>query len=264
MKKSVIILNFIYNFLKYFELLKQLVVRDLKVKYRHSILGILWSILNPLLSMVVISIVFSNLFRFDIDNFAVYFMSGSLMFSFFSEATSVAMTSVIGGASLISKVYIPKYLFPLSKCLSSFVHFVLSFVALFIIMLITGININYTIFAIPLVFALILVFSIGISLILSSVAVFFRDMTHLYSVLTMMMMYMTPIFYPASIVPEKFKFIQDYNPLYYYVLSFREIVLEQRLPSLDLIMICSAMSVTALLIGLFIFYKRQDKFILHL
>ncbi|WP_110931165.1 ABC transporter permease [Paenibacillus bouchesdurhonensis] len=257
-------LSFIYNFFKYTELLKQLVIRDLKVKYRHSILGIFWSILNPLLTMVVISIVFSNLFRFDIENFAVYFMSASLLFSFFSEATTVAMTSVIGGASLISKVYIPKYLFPLSKCLSSFVHLMLSFAALLIIMFSTGIRINYTIFAIPLIFVLILVFSIGISLILSSVSVFFRDMTHLYSVLTLMLMYMTPIFYPASIVPEKFKFIHDFNPLFYYVESFREIILEQRLPSLDYVIICSIMSFAALIIGLYVFYKRQDKFILHL
>ncbi|WP_221807772.1 ABC transporter permease [Paenibacillus illinoisensis] len=254
----------IKNFIKYTELLRQLVIRDLKVKYRHSMLGILWSILNPLLTMIVISIVFSNLFKFDIENFAVYFMSGSLMFSFFSEATGVAMTSVIGGASLISKVYIPKYLFPLSKCLSSFVHFSLSFVALFIIMLITGIDINYTTLAIPFVFLLILIFSIGISLILSAVAVFFRDMTHLYSVLMMMLMYMTPIFYPASIVPEKFKFIHDYNPLYYYVLSFREIILDQKLPSLALVAICLALSTVSLIVGLFVFYKRQDKFILHL
>ncbi|WP_425464174.1 ABC transporter permease [Paenibacillus lentus] len=257
-------MSFIYNFFKYTELLKQLVIRDLKVKYRHSILGILWSILNPLLTMVVISIVFSNLFRFDIENFAVYFMSASLLFSFFSEATTVAMTSVIGGASLISKVYIPKYLFPLSKCLSSFVHLILSFAALLIIMFSTGIKINYTGFAIPLIFVLILVFSIGISLILSSVSVFFRDMTHLYSVLTLMLMYMTPIFYPEGIVPEKFKFIHDFNPLFYYVESFREIILEQRLPSLDYVIICLIMSISALIIGLYVFYKRQDKFILHL
>lgn len=257
-------MKFLQNFYRYSELLKQLVIRDLKVKYRHSILGILWSVLNPLLTMIVISVVFSNLFKFDIDNFAVYFMSGSLLFSFFSESTSIAMLSVIGGANLISKVYVPKYLFPLSKCLSSFIHLVLNFLALIIIMIVFGVPFNYSVITIPLIFGLLLLFSIGVSLILSSIAVFFRDLTHLYSVFVMMLMYMTPLFYPENIVPQKYKFIHVWNPMYYYVQSFREIILQQRLPALELIIPCVTMAFVAVTVGLYTFYKRQDKFILHL
>jgi len=253
----------IKNFVKYNPLLKQLVIRDIKVKYRSSILGVLWSVLNPLLSMIVITIVFSQLFRYSIDNFPVYLMCGNLVFQFFSESTSMSMTSIIGGAELIKKVYIPKYIFPLARNLSSFVNLLFSLIAIIIIMIITKVQVTWAILLMPIILILLLIFTTGFSLILSSYTVFFRDIIHLYSVLIMILMYLTPLFYPEEIIPDKFKIFLYANPLYYFVKAFRCTVLYGQLPSLKLILACILLAISAIVLGIFIFYKKQDKFILH-
>lgn len=183
-------MKYIHNFYKYRYLLSELVFRDIKLKYRKSYLGILWSTLNPLLMMVVLTVVFSSLFQSDIKNFPVYLMTGQLIFNFFSEATNVAMTGIVGNAGLIKKVYIPKYIFPLSRILSSFVNLLFSIVALLLIMIVTKVtfNVSMLLFFVPLIYVLLL--SIGVGLILSTYSVFFRDILHLYGVFTLALMYM--------------------------------------------------------------------------
>ncbi len=168
--------SYINNFIKYKSLLNELVLRDIKVKYKRSVLGILWTLLNPLLTMIVLTIVFSNLFRYDIENFPVYLITGQVMFNFFSEATSMAMGSIIGNAALIKKVYIPKYIFPLSRVLSSYVNL------LFALIVFINIKITVAILFVPLSFIYILIFSIGIGFLFSSIYVFFRYSQLLYGV----------------------------------------------------------------------------------
>lgn len=239
-------------------------VRDIKLKYRRSVLGIIWSILNPLLMMIVLTIVFSTLFKRDIKNFPVYLLTGRIMFSFYAEATNAAMVSIIKSSSLIKKVYIPKYIFPLSKTLSAFVNLIFSLVALVIVMLVTKLKFTWVILLFPLPLIYVLMFAIGIGLALSAYAVFFRDILHLYSVLLTAWTYLTPIFYPINIVPEKYRILIKLNPLYYIISCFRQIILYGKIPSFYLNLICFSIGFFSMIIGLIVFYKKQDKFILHI
>lgn len=256
--------KYLVNFYNYSHLLQNLIVRDLKVKYRRSVLGFVWSILNPLLMMLVVTAVFQNIFRVDIDNFPIYYLTGSLIFSFMSEATSLAMTSVLNSASLIKKVYIPKYIFPLEKCLFAFINMLFSLVAVVIMFLVLHYKITWTafLFFIPMIFTLI--FSIGLGLILSAANVFFRDIGHLYSVWITAWMYFTPVIYPIETLSYKMKNIMRFNPMYYYVDYFRQVVMYNNIPDFNFNLICFAFAFTFLFIGLFIFKLKQDKFILYI
>lgn len=177
------IIESINELIRYNWLLQQLIIRDLKIKYRRSVLGYLWSVLNPLMMMVIMTIVFSHMFRFDIPNYPVYLLAGQLIYGFFAESTSMAMSSILGGASLIKKVYFPKYIFPLSRVLSSFMTMMFSMLALIVVMIATGIQFHKTLILVPLALTYVLIFCIGIGLMLSSAVVFFRDIQHLYGVL---------------------------------------------------------------------------------
>lgn len=256
--------SYVSNFMKYKNLLNELIVRDIKVKYKRSILGILWTLLNPLLSMFVLTIVFSNLFRYDIENFPVYLITGQIMFNFFAESTSMAMGSILGNASLIKKVYIPKYIFPLSRVLSSFVNLLFALISVIIIMIFMKVKITVSILFVPIAFMYILIFSIGMGLLLSSLNVFFRDIQHLYGVVLTAWTYLTPIFYPVEIIPEQFKWLIEINPIYYMISYFRECVLYGNIPSLQLNIICMIACLISIIAGLWAFYKNQDKFILYI
>ncbi len=252
------------NFFKYRYLVGDLIVRDLKVKYRRSVLGFVWSILNPLLMMLVITAVFQSFFKSNIDNFPVYYLTGYLLFTFITESTTLAMTSIINSAGLIKKVYIPKYIFPVEKCLFSFINMLLSFIAVVIVMLILKVPFHATffLFIIPMLYAL--VFAIGLGLFLASATVFFRDIMHLYSVVTVAWMYLTPIFYPMEILPDFMFNVLSFNPLYHYVLYFRALVLQGHIPDLRTNLICAGFSVIMLFLGAVFFKKNQDKFILYM
>ncbi|MDU7473081.1 MAG: ABC transporter permease [Paenibacillus macerans] len=252
------------NFWRYRGLLYEFVVRDLKVKYRRSFLGYIWSLLNPLLMMIILTAVFSSLFRFDIPNYPVYLLSGQIIFNFFSEATTSAMNSIIGAGGIIKKVYVPKYIFPFSRVLSSFVTLLFSLIAILLVIIFTGSDISPIILLFPIPLFYILVFSAGIGLILSVLAVYFRDMVHLYSVVLTAWSYLTPVFYPVTVVPEYVRGIIYSNPMYYYVEAFRDIVLYNRLPNLNNNLICILFAVLSLGVGLFVFYKNQHKFALHI
>jgi ABC-type polysaccharide/polyol phosphate export permease len=252
------------GFFKYNNLLFELVVRDIKIRYRKSILGLLWTLLNPLMTMLVMTIVFSSLFKSNIPHFPVYYLTGSILFSFHSEATSQALMSIISNASLIKKVYIPKYLFPLSRVLSSMVNLGFAFFALLLVMIIDGAPFNGTVllFFIPIFY--LTLFTTGLSLILSAITVFFRDISHLYGVLTLLWTYMTPIFYPVSIISDQYRWIYEYNPMYYYINFFREIIINGNFPGLSENILCLSIGILSLIVGLYTFYKCQNKFILHL
>lgn len=249
---------------KYRFLLEDMVTRDIKLKYRRSVIGFLWSILNPLLMMVVITAVFQNLFRFEIDNFAVYYLTGWVVFNFVTEATSGAMTSIINASALIRKVYIPKYIFPMQKCVFSFVNMLFSLVALLVVMLVLRVEFTWNILLIPVPLILALIFSVGLGMILSTVAVFFRDMIHLYGIFTMVWMYLTPIIYPEEILVGVMQTIMKLNPLYYYVDYFRQLTLYGNMPGVKELLVMCGCSAISLLLGIAVFKKKQDRFILFI
>lgn len=254
--------TYIHNFLAYKNLLKELVRRDVKTKYRRSVLGMLWSVLNPLGMMIIMSIVFSHVFRSNIENFPVYLMCGQVIFNFYNEASTVAMSSVLGNASLIKKVYVPKYLFPVSKVCSCFVNLVTSFIALVIVIVATGTKLSWTALLVFIPVIYVFVFSLGMGLMLSALVVTFRDLQHLYGILITAWMYMTPIFYPVDMLPEWVADLVRLNPLANFIEMFRDVILYKVVPSGILQAKCIVSCVVALGLGFWIFYKQQDTFIL--
>ena len=249
---------------RYGFLLRQLVSRDFRVKYKASVLGVVWSFLNPLLTMLVYLFVFSTIFKSNIEQFPVYLMSGIVLFNFFAESTSLGLTAITGNSALITKVYMPKVIYPLSKVLSSGINLCISFIPLFIVMLITGVPFHKSMLLLPLVVLFLMMFCLGMSLILSSMNVFFRDTQFLWGVLITMWNFLTPIFYPESIIPAQFQTLYHLNPLYQIVFFMRSITIGGVSPTPVTYLYCTLVSVVPLALGLWIFRKNQDKFVLYL
>ena len=249
---------------KYRFLIRQLVSRDFKTKYKRSVLGVFWSFLNPLLTMAVQYVVFSNLFRFDVPHYQAYLIIGIVFFNFFSEATNMALTSIIGNANLITKVYVPKYIYPLTRVLSSLVNLVISLIPLLLVTLISGIVPTKAYLLVPFALLCLTLFSLGIGLLLSALMVFFRDIQFLWGVLIMIWMYLTPIFYPSSILPEKVAWVLDVNPLYYYITFARTCFMDGISPEPMVYVKCFLMAIGALAVGALVFRKSQDRFVLYL
>lgn len=256
--------QYIQNFLKFRPLLSELVARDIKIKYRRSVLGVVWTLLNPLCMMIILSVVFSNLFKFDVENFPLYILSGQVIFNFFSNATTDAMSSIIGNAALIKKVYVPKYLFVLSRVFSSFINLLASFTALLIVMLALRVELNWTVVLVVIPLLLVTAFSLGVGLLLAAITVKFRDIMHLYSVFTTGLLYLTPVIYPMSILPPVIKVVVLANPLTNILQMLRDVMLNDCIPSISSIFIGIVEAAIALVIGLYIFYKNQDQFILNI
>lgn len=249
---------------RYRYLIKQLVARDFKTRYKRSALGVLWSFLNPLLTMIVQYIVFSTIFRTDIPNFVVYLLSGIVCFNFFTEATSMALTSIVGNVGLITKVYVPKYIYPLTRVMSSTINLLLSLLPLLIVLLITRTPLRLSMLLLPVPLVCLFLFSLGIGLILASSMVFFRDTQFLWTVLSMLWMYLTPIFYPDSIIPVQWRTLYRCNPLYQIIRFMRTLLLDGVSPEPKAYLFLLLATLVPLGLGIFVFKKTQDRFILHL
>jgi len=249
---------------RYKELLKNLVARDIKVRYKRSVLGFLWVMLNPMLMMLVLSIVFSDLFRVTTKNFTTYLLSGIILWNFFSQSTTTSVVSFLANSNLIKKIYIPKAIFPLSVILSASVNFLFSLVPLFLIMWITHAPLSPYLYLLPVVLILVTLFSFGISLVLSTATVFFHDTIYIYDVLLLAWMYSTPIFYPDSIVAQKFRLILTLNPLYYFLSLFRGTLYLEVSQLFQKLLCASLISVSVFLIGWFVYDRYKDKVVYYL
>jgi ABC-2 type transport system permease protein len=249
---------------KYGFLIKQLVSRDFKTRYKRSILGVFWSFLNPLLMMIVQYLVFSQLFKSDIDNYPVYLLSGLVIFNFFNEGVGQALTSIVGNAPLITKVYLPKYVYPVTRVLSSGINLLMSWIPLIIAALITGESITKAYWMVPYILICLMIFTMGWGMVMAAGMTFFRDLQFLWGIFSMVWMYLTPIFYPLSIVPKEIRGYFEYNPMLHYVNAIRAIVLDGVTPKPIEFMICTVSALIMLLLGGFIFKKTQDKFIFYI
>lgn len=257
--------NVITNFKKYSFLLQQLISRDFKVKYKRSVLGILWSLLYPVLNMAVMALVFSNIFKFSTPgvNYLVYVLSGLVMFNYFSEASNLAMGSVVANFPLINKIYIPKYIFPLSKCIFVGINFLLSLIPLYIVILATGTGVNIYHLVLPYAYICLFMFTLGMGLILSTISVFLRDMFYIYGIILTLWTYLTPIMYDIAIISPKLQLLLKCNPMYHYINFIRRIILYHEMPTLFTFATCGISALVVLLIGLIAFKKNQDKFIYY-
>ncbi len=245
-------------------LLSQLVLRDFKIRYKRSIFGVLWSMLNPLLTMFIQYIIFSNIFRFQIENYAVYLLIGTVTFNFFSESSQTALGSIVESSSLITKVRIPTCIFPISKVISAGINLIFSTLALYVIIFVQRLPLNFCHLLIPLLYIMLALFSLGVGLILSSATVFFRDMQFIYNVLIVLWTYLTPLFYSAEIIPQKYMPIYSLNPMYHYVTFFRTLVLNAQVPSFSEFLWCGGYALGALLVGILIYRKLKKNFILYI
>lgn len=251
-------------FTRYGFLIRQLVSRDFKTKYKRSALGMAWSFLNPLLTMSVQYVVFSTLFQSDIPNYPVYLLSGIVFFNFFNEAVSMGMTSITGNASLIKKVYMPKYIYPVSRILSSLVNFALAIIPLLLVMLITGTAFTPALLLLIFDMLCLLGFVTGMSLLLTTAMTFFQDTQFLWGVVSMMWMYLTPLFYPESIIPAQFLTVYHMNPMYQYITFARICIIDGVSPEPMAYLWCILSSVVVLGLGILTFKRHQDKFVLYL
>lgn len=244
-------------------ILSSLVGKDFKLKYRRSALGVVWSVLNPLLMMIVLTAVFSTFFRFSIEFYPVYLILGQTLFTFMSGATSDAMRSIIDSAPLIKKIRINKMLFPLEKVTFALLNFAISLIAIALVMIYFQILPTPCLLLLPFLLACLFMFSLGFGLLLAALSVFFRDVIHLWEVLLTAWMYATPIFYPMEILPEFMVPIMECNPMYHYVSYFRDIALYGTVPGLSETLICLGCGVVALAVGWLVFRSQQTKFILY-
>lgn len=269
------------NFFKYRYLINELVSKNIKLQYRNSVLGMFWTFLQPLLTMIVLAVVFTNIFGRDsskVVNYPVFLLCGRLLHEFFTSSTKTAMKSIRSRASIIKKVYVPKYIYPLSAVISKFVTFLISLSVLVIVILYFNITdknpITLTgniLWAIPPVIVLFF-FSLGVGMILATMNVFFKDIENIYDVFCLLLFYVTPIVYTA----DSLGYAEDtlmgiairLNPMYGFIEMFRGAVIHgaefYTYFDMKLFWYCCGVTAFVLIVGFTMFYRKQDKFILHI
>lgn len=244
---------------EYFFVLKELVGREIKRKYARSYLGILWSVLNPLLSMAVLSLIFSYIFSRSIENFPIYYLTGYVLWLLFAEATRSAMTVLVDNKQLLIKVRMPKQVLTLSRIFTALANFLYSLIAFALMLAVFRMVPSIHIVAFPVIVALMMLFCIGVGYILSIVYVFFGDVKHLYSVILTLWMYMSALFYPVDILPGYVQRIININPIYSYVESARECIMYHHFPSGMMWLEMAAWGFGIFLLGLYVFRKNENK-----
>lgn len=244
--------------------ISSLVSKDFKLKYRRSILGVAWSVLNPLLMMCVLAAVFTNVLKFgDVANFPMYLILGNVLFALMSDSTSTAMTSILESAPLIKKIKISKMIFPIEKVLFQLVNFAISLIAVVIVMVFFRIAPTVNLLALPLLLVYMLLFCSGLGMLLSALAVFFRDICHFWSVIITAWTYATPLFYPVSLLPDWMQAAEAFNPMYHYVSYFRDIAMYNTLPGVQENLACLGIAAITFAVGFLVFRKTEKKFILY-
>ena len=245
--------------LSYRELIWALVLRDLKVRYRRSAIGFVWTMLQPLLMMLVFQLVFSTMFRFEILNYAVYALAGILFWNFFSQSILASMNSLRGNANLLKKVPVPHAVFPVATVLSGLVNMAFAMVPLFGLLLVTRHPLTPALLFLPAAILLAALFTLGAGLLLSPLAVFFHDVTELVGVALALLMYLTPIFYPMSILPESMRWIVRFNPIRSILEVFRDPIYQGEIPPLSHLAVAVVVTVAMLVIGAAAFRKSSDR-----
>jgi ABC-2 type transport system permease protein len=256
--------KYINSFVEYRFLLAELVKKGIKLKYRRSYLGIIWSLLEPLLTMIVLTVVFGTLFGRDDKTFPIYVLCGRLLYSFFSTSTKTALTSIHKNAGMIKKVYVPKYLYTLSSILYNYIIFLISLIVLVGVGIVLDVRPTIYLLQAPIALILILMLSVGCGFILATLGVFFRDMEYLWSVALMLIMYLCAIFYPVErLMKSGYYWLLKLNPLYSIITIFRASIFGEMM-NIHYFLYAFGFSVVTIVIGLLMFIKKQDEFILNI
>ncbi|MEX2322688.1 MAG: ABC transporter permease [Acidimicrobiia bacterium] len=247
-------------------LLRLLVTRDLTIRYKRSTLGVWWTLLNPLLTMSILWIVFSQFFRFQIPDvpFAVYLLSGVLLVTFFAQGVNATGAAMVNNAAVLSKVYVPAEVFAFSSAIAAASNFMISLIPLLIIQLATGVGVPWTALLIPLPVLCLLAFTVGVGLLVAAAAVYFYDVLDLTGVFIQLVSYLVPTFYPITIVPEGFRWIIHLNPLYSYLRVFRGFVYEGGFAPGWNFAVMGVSAVVVLLLGVWVFSRSWKNLVVLL
>ncbi len=245
-------------------LFEELVKRDFAKKYKRTVLGMLWSVLGPLMTLGVMALVFTNFFGGKIEHYIIYLFCGNLLFNYFKESTYTGMTALLDNSNIFSKVNVPKYMFLLSKNVSALINFGINLVILFVFVAFEGVSFSWTFFLIVFPIGCLVMFNLGMGLILSALFLMFRDIRYLYDIFTMLLMYLSAIFYDVAAYPEKVRMLFYANPVYVYIRYFRVAILEGAVPSIELHLLCAVYAVLAILVGAGIYKKYNYKFLYYI
>lgn len=254
------ILEEFYALTQYRELIWQLIARSVKTRYKRSVLGVAWTMVNPLLTMIVLTLVFSGLFGFPARTYALHVLSGLLLWNFFAQSTTAAMGDLIWSGGLISRVYLPKSVFAVAAVGTGLVNLVLALIPYSLIALILGSGLPITIILLPLPVIIFSLFTLGIALALSALAVRFADVMPMYEILLTAWMYLTPIIYPLELVPPEVLTFLKLNPVLYHLVGFRSLLLAGELPDIQSVGLALLSSCLVLLLGWWFFTRRAREF----
>lgn len=251
------------KYLKYRFMFEELVKRDFKQKYKRTVLGMAWSVLSPLLQLLVMRVVFTQFFGRSTPHYTTYLFCGNLVYSYFRESTNGGMNSLMGNARIFSKINVPKYMFLLSKNVSALINFGLTLCVFFVFALADGISFGLHFFLLLYPILCLVVFNIGMGLILSAMFVFFRDTSYLYDVFTMLLMYMSAIFYTVDNYSPLLQRLFLCNPVYCYIKYFRVIVLNGSIPSPGFHLLCAFYALAAVCVGALVYKRNNQKFLYY-
>lgn len=249
---------------RYRFLFEELVKRDFTKKYKRTALGMLWSVIGPLATLGVMALVFTQFFGKDMPHYVTYLFCGNLLFGFFKESTNTSMTALYDNAPIFTKINVPKYMFLLSKNVSAIINFGINLVLLFVFAAVDGVTFTWKLILLIYPVGCLIVFNLGSGLILSALYIMFRDIKYLYDIFTMLLMYVSAIFYSIDAYPAQFKDLFYVNPVYVYITYFRQIVLEHTIPSLWLHLLAAGYALIVLVIGAVIYKKKNYKFLYYI
>lgn len=249
----------IYN---YREMLASLIKKELRGKYKASVLGFMWSFLTPLFQMLVYIVVFSYILRSGIEHFAIFLLVSLMPWNFFSASITSGSTCVVSQENLVKKIYFPRIILPLSFVTSMFVNMLVTFIIIFVVLIISGFGINLSAVAfLPIVMIAEYILSLGICMIISALAVYFRDLEYIMGILSMAWMYLTPIMYSVDMVPEKLRTLFYINPMTSIILAYQQILYHKDIPAIGTLLQSVIVGILVLVIGIVSFEKMQRRFV---
>lgn len=246
------------------ELIWALALKDLRVRYKRSVLGFLWALLNPLLTMIILTVVFSTVMRIAVNQYAVFLLSALLPWTFFSQALSYSVESIVGNGDLLKKIYIAKSVFPVAAVLSNVINFFLSMIPLVLILLVLRFPFHWTWAYLPVPLLAVIMFALGCGFFCAAANVFFRDVSHIVQIILSAWFYVSPIIYSIDFIPDRFQILFRFNPMLYTLNGFRLAIYYGQLPSLQSAAMSLASGMGALVIGYLVFRRYQDTFVFYI
>ena len=238
-----------------------LVKKDLRGRYKGSVLGFLWTFINPLLQLVVYTIVFSFILKTNIERYYLYLFVALIPWIFFSPSITVGSASIVAQKDLIKKIYFPRMVIPISYVTSSFVNMLLCFIVIFAVIIVSGAGINFlALLTLPVIMLVEYILALGMAMLTSAITVYFRDLEHILGIVTMAWMYMTPIMYDKSIVPENLMPIFNLNPMTHVIECYRAVLYEKKIPDLTTLLSAAGLGILILIVGILVFNKLQKRF----